>query len=293
MLVALSLFVQDSYACSPAIAEIIDIQPYTHPLSTDPALLYPLNSIFKVEYGNGYAPNDPALIMTVDSDEVPTTIQGFSQILNLTNQHTVFEIRPTVPLEEDRIYKLYAIEGTELTLLSSFRSSSTEAEIPPAPNPPTLDMEYLDKQIQSSCDSSAITSLYFSFTSGPANTSLNLYSVDATQFAHNDIISENDVGERFYTFLHASSIGEVTIDIEDDREWRDYCFVARYSNEGGREGPLSSVFCTYTPDGAIEKEESIGCTTTPPSSLSLSALLLALYGYSRRRVGISHSEHIH
>lgn len=282
MLIAASLFIQDAYPCSPAPAEIIDIQPYTHPLSDAPALLYPLNSIFKVEYGNGYILENPALIMTVDSDEVPTTIQGYTQTLDLIKQHSVYEIRPTVPLEEDRLYKLYALEGTQLTLLSSFRSSSAEAEIPPAPNPPSLEMEYQNNQIQSSCDSSATTSFSFSFDSGPENTSLNLYSVDANRFTHNETITENDVGQRFYTFLHASSIGEVTIVIEDDREWKDYCFVARYSNEGGREGPLSSVFCTYIPDGQI-KEESVGCSTISHSSLSLSIFAFALYGYTRRK----------
>jgi len=150
----------------------------------------------------------------------------------------------------------------------------------------------LSEEDMTSCDYSNRTELHFDLSSGEEmiDHSIHLYRVPANLVHSGSVITDEDLEDRFHTVLRHEEYASLSTKISDTSVAEEYCFVARYSNAAGQEGPISAAVCSMNYDPmqwecgtGMGPIGWFGCSNIGTSTASLFTMIMSVFGLVRRR----------
>lgn len=291
LLTLLSLFTADADACSPSMAMYFDSVPETGSLEV------PVDAVFKIEMGGGYLFGTPDVILRHGEEKIDVDVVVHKRTIDLIEEHIVIEVTPLDHLVPEREYvvEMADSETSEMKVISTvFVAERLTEEIEIAPEIVWLEDSFisLSEEEMNSCAYSDRTDLFFDFGLGDENDnySINLYRVDANLVYSGAVITEENLGDRFHTVLRHGDYSSLSTKIEDTTADEEYCFVARYSNAAGQEGPLSAAVCSMDYNdmqwecGTVMGPLGLfGCSNIGPGTASLFTMMMSVFGLVRRR----------
>ena len=202
IMMILSLFSNDADACSPGLASFLQSSPHHF------AENVPIDSIIKIELGQGYLFDTPEVTVRQGEMIVEVDISIHSRTLDLVAQHIMLEVTPLAELAPNSQYTV-EIQGLSESETIEFVTGEHHSETIDLV-PVTYWSEYVfsrpSQESQSSCDGSSTTELFMDFNDDlitDSDYSLNLYRISADLADSERAISEEDLHERFLTILHA------------------------------------------------------------------------------------------
>ena len=291
ILTLLSLLSTDADACRPEIATVYDVVP------SDQSMEVPVDSILKIEMGAGYLQGTPEISLRQGMKTLEVDLEIYTRTIDLIEEHIVLEVTPLDELEPSLEYTLEMVDeySGESEVLSTFVVMEKRSEeVAEAPSLTWIEHTFyeISEAEMNSCHYENSTNLYFDFGNGEglSSRSITIYRVNADLVYSGVEIEEEHLNERFHTVLKHGEYSTLSTKITGTSYDEEYCFVARYSNEAGQEGPLSSPVCSMNYDDMHWECGTVmgplgwfGCSSIGPSTTGLFAMMMSVFGLVRRR----------
>jgi hypothetical protein len=284
LLTLLSIFSADADACSPGLAQVYDVVPSEQTESV------PVDTIIKIELGGGYLQGHQEIILRQGETQLLVDVESHIRTIDLIEEHIVLEVTPLDELEPNLEYTVESVNPDgELKTLSTFYTNERRSEavlVTPTIHWVEHNFHAITEEEMNSCNYSNSTDVFIDFGNGEdlATYSINLYRVDR----YSENLTADDLPDRFHTVLQNAQYTTLDAKITETTFEEEYCFVARYSNEAGQEGPLSDVVCSLD-YAAMEWECGTrgfglpGCSSMGLGTSGLFTMLMSLFGLVLRR----------
>ena len=285
----LSLFSPDVEACSPGTAAFTDSVP------TFDNLEVPVDSIVRIELAGGYLFGEPEVFLRQGTEKLAVEVAVHKRTLDATEEHVVLEVTPLDELQPSLEYTVELSQSNgDLTEVTRFVvAEARSAEVDVAPSLAWIDHIFVPvlSDEASSCNATDRTELYFDLSYGEPRPeySLHLYRIDPTLVHGGQEIGKAHLEERFHTVLAHQEYSSLSTVISNTSAEEEYCFVARYANEAGVEGPISSAVCSVNVDdhdfkcGTAHPFGLIGCSNLGARAAGFFAMMMSVFGLVRRR----------
>jgi hypothetical protein len=290
LLSILTLLSQPVEACVPGQATYIDSLPLADSKEV------PVDSVITIEMGQGYLHETPDVVLRNGDQRVAVDVMIHKRTLDLVEEHIVLELTPLDELipEQEYTIELIDLQSGGLVDISSFVVvEKISEEITESPRISYLEDVFVEtsEEEMSECSYENRTDLYFEFYDEElVSNTINIYRVDAQLAYSGEEITEDDIGSRFHTILMAEGYPSLSTKISATSADEEYCFVARYSNSAGQEGPMSKPVCSLDFNYSEWKCGTgmgplswFGCSNVTSGSASLLTMIFALFGLVRRR----------
>ena len=284
-----SLLSVEAEACSPGSATVKDAVPTFESISV------PVDSIVRIELADGYLHTEPEVFLRQGAERLPVDIVLHRRMLDSTQEHVVLEITPLDELQPSLEYTVeMAHANGELTEITRFIAEETRSSnVVLAPVIGWVEHTFMpvDPEFSSSCNGTNRTGLYVDLSADDSKPeySVHLYRVDPTLVYGGQEIEESLLEERFHTVLSHQQYASIETFISNTLEDEQYCFVARYANEAGQEGPISNAVCSVNTEdlhfecGTGYPFGFLGCSNLGASTASFFAMMVSMFGLVRRR----------
>ncbi len=281
MLVLLTqLIVENANACDTDGIKADFLQAFPANGSLD----VPLDSVIRLEFGNGVFSEDRHVVLKQDKTELDIETSTVLHNPSLVGEQGVIEVTPIHHLEPNQNFTVELDGEPVLTFLSSDEFTKPIEEIPSLA---WVDQYFYDNSFYGEiedCSPSTQTELYLQFNEMLSEHAvvINRVNSDGTPF---NIENEEEL---FHMILNPET-NYISFIEKNTVEGEEFCFQAAYVNEAGKVGEFSYPICgsefnyeewrcgTGSPFGMIS------CSTMPAQDFAWMSLAFGLVGLMRRR----------
>ncbi len=286
----LSLLSTSANACETVQAQYIHVLPEVGSMEV------PVDSIITIELGYGSLIEQPEVILSRGDKPLLVDVDVYRRGVSPHEEHIILEVIPVEELAPGEGYSV-AISDPEwgdVLNITSFEVVERRSEpMTSVPEIRFVQDEFWDffGAEEDECTIQTQTDLYFELGGevSAANHSINIYRVDAALLSAGRNISEEQLNDRFYTVMKAEEAMFFQTSVFNGAADEEYCFVARYSNEAGQEGPISKAVCSLEYGyplgkcGTVGPLGGLGCSNIGASTSGMLAMFMSVFGLVRRR----------